>query len=111
MPTRKLWDYTIETKKGFVLRKRKVYPLSREGRKKIHKFIQEQLRKKYIKSSKLPQTTSVFFIEKKNRKKKIVQDYKYLNKWTIRNNYSLPLILNIVKNIGMKKVFTKMDLK
>jgi len=41
----------------------------------------------------------------------MVQDYKYLNKWTIKNNYPLPLILDIVKNIGMKKVFIKMDLK
>ena len=41
----------------------------------------------------------------------MVQNYKYLNKWTIKNNYPLPLILDIVKNIGMKKVFIKMDLK
>ena len=41
----------------------------------------------------------------------MVQDYWYLNEWTIKNNYSLPLILDILKNIGMKKVFTKMDLR
>ena len=41
----------------------------------------------------------------------MVQDYRYLNEQTIKNNYSLPLILDIVKNIGMKKVFTKMDLR
>jgi len=29
----------------------------------------------------------------------------------VKNNYPLPLILNVVENIGMKKVFTKMDLK
>jgi len=28
-----------------------------------------------------------------------------------KNNYSLPLILDIVKNIGTKKVFTKLDLQ
>ena len=41
----------------------------------------------------------------------MVQDYRYLNKWTIKNNYFLPLILDIVENIGTKKVFTKMDLR
>ena len=41
----------------------------------------------------------------------MVQDYRYLNEWTIKNNYSLPLILDVLKNIGMKKVFTKMDLR
>ena len=109
--TRKLWDHAIETKKGFVLRKGKVYLLSREEREKVHEFIQEQLRKGYIRPSKSPQTTPVFFVRKKDGKKRMVQDYRYLNEWTIKNNYSLPLILDIVENIGMKRVFTKMDLR
>ena len=29
----------------------------------------------------------------------------------MKNNYPLPLILNIVENIGTKKVFTKLDLR
>ena len=53
----------------------------------------------------------VFFVEKKNGKKQIVQDYRYLNEWTIKNNYPLLLISDIVKNIGTKKVFTKIDLR
>ena len=52
-----------------------------------------------------------FFVGKKDRKKYMVQDYRYLNKWTVKNNYSLPLISDIVENIGMKKVFTKMNLR
>jgi len=32
MFTRKIWNYTIDMKKGFVPRKGKVYPLSREER-------------------------------------------------------------------------------
>jgi len=41
MPTRKLWDYVIELKKGFVLRKEKVYSLSREKRKEIQAFVED----------------------------------------------------------------------
>ena len=48
---------------------------------------------------------------KKDGKKRIVQDYRYLNKWTIKNNYPLPLISDILENIGTKKVFTKIDLR
>ena len=98
-------------KKGFMLRKGKVYLLSREEREEVRKFIQEQLRKEYIRLSKSPQTAPVFFIGKKNSKKRIVKDYRYLNEWTIKNNYPLPLILDVVENIGTKKVFTKMDLR
>ena len=41
----------------------------------------------------------------------MVQDYRYLNEWMIKNNYHLPLISNIVENIGTKRVFTKLDLQ
>jgi len=41
----------------------------------------------------------------------MVQDYRYLNEWMIKNNYPLPLILDVLENIGTKKVFTKMDLR
>ena len=111
MSTRKLWNHAINTKKGFILRKRKVYLLSREEKKETCKFITEQLRKGYIRLSKLPQIAPVFFIGKKDGKRRIVQDYRYLNEWTVKNNYPLLLISDIVENIGMKKVFTKMDLR
>ena len=79
MLTRKIWDHTIELKKEFVLRKGKIYLLSREEREEVCEFIAEQLRKEYIRLSKLPQTTPVFFVGKKEGKKWIVQDCRYLN--------------------------------
>ena len=72
MPTRKIWDHAIDTKKGFVLRKGKVYPLSREEREEVCEFIQEQLRKGYIRLSKSPQMAPVFFVGKKDGKKRMV---------------------------------------
>ena len=59
MPTRKLWDYAIEMKKGFVSRKGKVYLLSREKREEVREFIKEQLRKGYIQLSKSLQMVPV----------------------------------------------------
>ena len=53
----------------------------------------------------------VFFVGKKDGKKQMVQDYRYLNEQRIKNNYPLPLILDIVENIGTKKVFIMMDLR
>ena len=92
-------------------RKGKVYPLSREERDEIREFVKEQLRKGYIRLLKSPQTVLVFFVEKKDGKKRMVQDYHYLNEWTIKNNYPLPLISDVLENIGTKKLFTKMDLR
>jgi len=85
--------------------------LSREEREKVCEFISEQLGKGYIRLLKSPQMALVFFVGKKDGKKYIVQNYRYPNEWTIKNNYPLPLISDIVENTGTKKLFTKMDLK
>ena len=77
----------------------------------VREFVKEQLRKGYIRPSKSPQTAPVFFVGKKDGKRRMVQDYRYLNEWTIKNNYPLPLILDVLENIGTKKLFTKMDLR
>jgi len=111
VPTRKVWDHTIDMKEGFMPRKGKVYLLLREEREEVQEFIKEQLKKGYIRPLKLPQTVLVFFVEKKDRKKRMVQDYQYLNEWTVKNNYPISLILDIIENIGTKKVFTKMNLR
>jgi len=75
MPMRKIWDHTIDMKEGFLLRKGKMYPLSREEREKVCEFIKEQLRKEYIRPSKSPQMALVFFVGKMDGKKRMVQDY------------------------------------
>jgi len=54
MPTRKLWDYAIELKEGFVPKKEKVYLLSREEKEEVQAFMKDQLRKGYIQPLKLP---------------------------------------------------------
>jgi len=41
----------------------------------------------------------------------MVQDYRYVNKGTIKNSYPLPLISELIDSMGTKKVFMKMDLR
>ena len=62
----------IETKKVFMLRKGKMYLLSRKEREEVYVFIEEKLRKEYIRLSKSSQMASIFFIEKKDGKKHMV---------------------------------------
>jgi len=49
-------------------------------------------------------------VGKKDGGKCMVMDYRRLNKQTIKNNYSLPLITDLVDSMGNKRVFTKIDL-
>jgi len=111
MPVRKTWDYAIELKEGFIPKKGKMYLLSREEREEVQAFVEDQLRKGYIQSSKLPQTSPVHFVAKKDGAWRMVQDYRHINQWTIKNGYPLPLIVDILDRVGKRKVFTKLDLR
>jgi len=111
MPTRKIWDYAIDLKETFRPQKGKIYPLSKNEREEVQNFMEDQLRKGYIRLLKSPQTSLVFFVGKKDGSKQMVIDYHNLNSQTVKNNYLLPLITELIDNMGSKKVFTKIDLR
>ena len=62
MPVQKAWDHAIELKEEFMPKKRKVYSLLREEREEVQAFVEDQLRKGYIRPSKSPQTSPVHFV-------------------------------------------------
>jgi len=41
----------------------------------------------------------------------MVQDYRYLNKGMVKNNYPLSLILDLIDTMDTRKVLTKIDLQ
>ena len=69
---RKIWDHAIDLREGFVPKKRKIYLLSRVEREEVQEFVKDQLRKGYIRPSKSSQILLVFFVLKKDRKKRMV---------------------------------------
>src|SRR5277367_1355310 len=52
-----------------------------------------------------------FFVSKKDGKLRPCQDYRYLNEWTIKNAYPLPLISEIMDKLKGAKFFTKLDVR
>ena len=105
--TRKIQDHAIDLKETFKPQKVRIYSLSKNEREKVQKLVDNQLRKGYIRQSKSPQMSPVFFVGKKNRSKQIVINYYNLNDQTVKNNYPLLLITDLIDNMGSKKVFTK----
>jgi len=51
----------------------------------------------------------VFFVKKKDRKLRLVQDYRALNAMTMKNKYPLPLIPELIAKLRGAKYFTKLD--
>jgi len=54
MLVRKPWDHAINLREDFVPRKGRTYLISREEKEKVREFVEEQLRKGYIRPSKSP---------------------------------------------------------
>ena len=76
--------------------------MSRNERDEVQKFVDEHLKKGYIRPSKSEQTLLVFFVGKKDGGKRMVMDYQKLNRQTVKNNYPLPLITELVDDMGSK---------
>jgi len=79
MPVQKAWDHAIELKEGFVPKKGTAYSLSREESEKVQVFVEDQLRKGYIRPFKSPQISPVHFVAKKDGTQRMVQDYHHIS--------------------------------
>ena len=99
-PGPRLWDHTLELKKDApATPPGKIYALMQDKQKALQEFIKEHVQKGYIHPSKSPYAAPFFFIKKKDGQLRPVQDYRRLNKWTIRNQYLLPLISELISRV------------
>ena len=112
LPKYQPWDHSIDLKPDAPeTLKSKVYPMPLNEQEELDRFITENLKKGYIVLSKSPMASPVFFVKKKNGKLRAVQDYRYLNKGTIKNSYPLPLISTLFENLRSAKWFTTLDIR
>ena len=110
-PTSRPWDHAIDLKPGFVPKDFKAYQLSPREEQAVNEFIDENLRKGYIRDSKSPMASPLFFVGKKDGSLRPCQDYRYLNEWTVKNKYPIPLVSELVDKLRGAKVFSKLDLR
>ena len=86
----------------------KVYHLSYGEQIALEEFLKEHLSKGYIHQSNHPYASPFLFVKKKDGKLRPVQDYRQLNKSTVRN-IPLLLIKELIIQLSKKKWFTKFD--
>jgi hypothetical protein len=65
--------------------------MSINEQRKVDNFLKENVCKGYIQSLQSPFAASIFFVKKKDRKLHFIQDYRWLNEWTVKDRYPLPL--------------------
>ena len=88
-----------------------IYPLNDEETTALKEYIQENLKKGFIRKSKSPAGAPILFVRKKNGKLRLCVDYRQLNSVTIRDSYPLPLIQDMLEHLGKSKIFSKLDLR
>ncbi|ESK81144.1 hypothetical protein Moror_11267 [Moniliophthora roreri MCA 2997] len=111
-PPSRPYNHAIDLKLDFKPQDCKIYSLSLKEWIKQDKFLDENLRKGYIRPSKSPMASPFFFVAKKEAGAlRPCQDYRDLNNGTIKNRYPLPLVTDLVDKLKTAKVFTKLDLR
>ena len=112
LPEHQPWDHAIDLEPDVVKHwKIKSYPMSPAEQEELDKFLTEHVTKGYLVPSKSPMASPVFFIKKKDGKLRLVQDYRRLNKITIKNWYPLPLAADIINWLTKAQYFTKFDVR
>lgn len=112
MPERKPYDHPIDLVEGASLPKpAKVYPLSPNGRNSLDNWIDEELKKGYIRPSKSPVAAPFFFVKKHDGSLRPVMDYRALNAVTVKNRYPIPRIADLIDSLSQASIFTKLDLR
>ena len=74
-------------------------------------ILKENLDSGRIRPSKSLMAAPVFFVKKKDRGLRLVQDYRALNAMTVKNKYPLPLIPELIAKLRGAKYFTRLDVR
>jgi len=91
MPLRKPYDHAINFMEGAKLPKpAKVYLLFLAERNSLDTWIDEELRKGYIRPFTSPIVAPFFFVKKHNGSLRPVMDYRALNAITVKKSLSNP---------------------
>ena len=104
-------NHEIKLVEGFKLKKGSIYPLSPKEREELNEFLDENLACGKIRPLVSPQVAPVFFVAKKDGKKRLIQDYRYLNSHMVVDSYPLPDIKTLLDDLASSSYFTKFNVR
>ena len=88
-----------------------IYNLSETELQVLKDYIDENLRKRFIRPSTSPFGSPVLFVKKADGSLRLCVDYRALNRITIKNRYPIPLISELIDRFKSKKYFTRLDVR
>lgn len=111
LPQHGQWDHDIPLEEGKEPPFSPIYQMSEADLGTLREYIDENLKKGFIRPSSSPAGSPVLFVPKKDGKKRLCVDYRKLNAITMKDRYALPLADELRDRLSGAKVFTKLDLR
>ena len=111
LPKHQPWDHKIDLIPGQQMSKTSVYRLTPPEKIALKEYIEDGLKRGTLRRSEAPDACSFFFIDKKDRKLRPVQDYRPLNAITRKNVAPIPLIPELIDKLLGARFFTKLDVR
>lgn len=110
-PSRGLFDHRMPLEAGSNPINIRPYRYSSAHKDVIEKLVQEMLDQGIIQPRSSPYASRVFLVSKKDGSWRLCVDYRALNKATIKYKFPIPIIEELLDELGGSKVFTKIDLR
>ncbi|KAG8380638.1 hypothetical protein BUALT_Bualt06G0036600 [Buddleja alternifolia] len=111
LPHRQEVDHIIKLESGVKSPSMTPYRMSPPELEELRKQLKDLLDKGMIRPLKAPFGTPVLFQRKHDGSLRMCVDYRALNKVTVKNKYTIPLIADLFDRLGNAKIYTKMDLE
>jgi hypothetical protein len=111
LPEHRKFDCTIDLREGTEPPFARLYGLSQREQLALKSYLEDNVKKGFIRPSTSPAGAPVLFVKKKDGSLRLCIDYRGLNAVTIRNRYPLPLIDQLLAQLNTGKIFTKIDLR
>ena len=110
LPLHRLYDHKIPLIKEITPPWGLLYSISQDELKVLKKYLEENLSKEFIRASSSAATSPILFACKPESGLRFCINYKQLNAMTIKNQYLLPLMKEILERICTAKIYSKIDI-